>query len=167
MLEGLRPGIHHSETQVGTGKTYFWDICLYLSRVLSVSLRSSAVALYLSDCPWRTFYYLSRVSCTAGWPQIQYVLGDDLRTPDLPASTPHQLGLQVYATMPGLYNAGDSTQGFVHGRQALFQLSCLSNRTLISCSSLKLLREPRDPTPGSDLHPESVTMISDKIRYSL
>jgi hypothetical protein len=110
------------------------------------------VALYLSDCPRRTFYCLCKVSCIVGWPQTQYVLEDDLRIPGLPASTPHMLGFRVYATTPGLYNAGDSNQGFVHGRQApeLY----LSNRALLFCSSLELVREPRDPTPGSDLHPE-------------
>lgn len=84
------------------------------------------MALNLSDCSWRTFSYLSRVSCIAGWPQAQYVLEDDLRTPDLPASTPHMLGLQMYATTPGLRNAGDSNQGFAHGRQAPSQLSSIS-----------------------------------------
>ena len=46
----------------------------------------------------------------------------------------------------------DPNQGFVHGRQEpeLY----LSNRAQLFCSSLELVREPRDPTPGSDLHPE-------------
>lgn len=63
-------------------------------------------------------------------PQTQYVLEDDLRTPDLPASAAPTLGLQVSATTPRLHNAGDSTQGFVHDRQALSQLSSVSAQDL-------------------------------------
>lgn len=33
------------------------------------------------------------------------------------------LGLQAYGTMPGLCDAGDETQGFVHAKQTVCQLN--------------------------------------------
>lgn len=38
-------------------------------------------------------------------------------------SPPWVPGLQIYTTMPGLFSAGDGTQGFMHARQILYQLN--------------------------------------------
>lgn len=38
-------------------------------------------------------------------------------------SPPWVPGLQIYTTMPGLFSAGDGTQGFMRARQILYQLN--------------------------------------------
>lgn len=40
------------------------------------------------------------MSCSLGWPQINYVDKDDLELPDLPASSFQALGLQTRTTLP-------------------------------------------------------------------
>lgn len=49
--------------------------------------------------------------------------GGSLWSQDPPAFTSPELGSQACITMPGLYEAGDGTPGFMHAKQALCQES--------------------------------------------
>lgn len=46
------------------------------------------------------------------------------------------LGLEVCTTMPGLRGALDLTQGFMHARQAPYQLSCIPGRFSYFCDRI-------------------------------
>lgn len=53
-----------------------------------------------------------------------------------PVSASQELGWQAWFTMPAVYNTGDGTQGFMHDRPALYQLSsspvrCFLRQSLI------------------------------------
>lgn len=59
-----------------------------------------------------------------GWPRTHFVLKSDPELVAFLLCLP-RAGIKFCAIMPGLYGAGEGTQGFRHARQALHQWICI------------------------------------------
>lgn len=72
------------------------------------------------------YIFWDRVAYISGWPQTCPIPNNDLVLLILLHLPPKEmLEFYVSSTIPSLYSTGDRTQGFEHGRQVFYLLSCI------------------------------------------
>lgn len=112
-------------------RTFFYSViyCFDYSCTFNLVLYSSfskRIFKYMNELEttspsFKYFFPWGKVSCSLGWPEICYVVEDDLE-PLLSLPTPENLKLEVCTTL-SISGAEEQTQGFLHARQVLYQIS--------------------------------------------